>query len=294
MSSGSSYELSRITNWIVAANNPSAQRNGRPRMNRPGSEYHGLVSPPGHSLYSELTQPEAVSGESVWDQSELRRRRAEREARRQERRERMRGMQQPARLHRPTSVQRPAPLEEPIAPKLKSGTETRHPPRNDLDDRRAKKKRREHAEATKLQFFLNRQDDVEAAPTIGHRLAEQLKAVGVHTVADLLAATPAALADKLQLPKVSGDTVIAWQRQATLVCRVPQLRGHDAQLLVAAGTTDAAQLAAANPHQLFDAIRAVSKTSEGKRYLRNAPAPDLDEVKQWVACAQSSRPIAAA
>ncbi len=73
------------------------------------------------------------------------------------------------------------------------------------------------AAATKLRFYLQRTDDVEAAPSIGPRMAERLHKIGVKTVSDLLGRSPEAIATALQHSKISAEIVKQWQQQATLV-----------------------------------------------------------------------------
>ncbi len=145
------------------------------------------------------------------------------------------------------------------------------------------------AATTELRFFLNRQAPIVDAPTIGPRLAEKLEAIGIRTVGDLLDGDCDTIADALRIPKVTSQTVRTWQLQSAFVCRVPGLRGHDAQLLVAAGVESPEQLATCQPSRLLDQVLAVSRTAEGKRYLRGSPAPDLNEVTEWVQWAHSSR-----
>jgi hypothetical protein len=85
-----------------------------------------------------------------------------------------------------------------------------------------------------------------------------------------------------------------WQQQSQLVCRVPDLRGHDAQMLVAAGITSPERLAKSVPAKLYEEIRVLAESGQGKRMLRGASAPDLDEVRLWVESAGLCRPLAAA
>ena len=82
-----------------------------------------------------------------------------------------------------------------------------------------------------------------------------------------------------------------WQRQTQLVCRIPNLRGHDAQILVACGVRAPDQLAEADPAELLSRVQRLVRTPEGKRILRNSPAPDLEEVTAWVRWAQKARQL---
>ncbi len=110
-----------------------------------------------------------------------------------------------------------------------------------------------------LRFYLQRNSPVADAPSIGDRLAERLNAVEIYTVDDLLNADPASLAADLDHRQIDADTVAQWQQQATLVCRVPMLRGHDAQLLVAAEITTPEELASCDPGELFGIIDPIAQ-----------------------------------
>lgn len=130
--------------------------------------------------------------------------------------------------------------------------------------------------------FLTRNDDVVAAPAIGPKTADRLKAAGVSTVADLIAADPETLAGKLADRAFTAATVTDWQDQARLVMSVPGLRGGHAQLLVGAGLRTAQAIADAAPDQLCAAVLAYATTTAGQRILRDSPPPDIERIKGWV------------
>jgi len=69
-------------------------------------------------------------------------------------------------------------------------------------------------------------------------------------VAEFLCADVRQLADRIGLRRLTADTLRQWQQQTTLACRIPELRGHDAQVLVACGVTDAEQSAQADADTL--------------------------------------------
>jgi len=145
-----------------------------------------------------------------------------------------------------------------------------------------------------LKFYLQRSSDVEAGPSIGPRMAERLYAIGVRTVEALTTRSAESIAGALKLSRVDAGIVRQWQQQATLVCCVPMLRGHDAQLLVAAGITDAQRLAACEPSSLLRKIDVVVNGREGKTILRGGKTPDLAEMNQWISNAAHQRPLVAA
>ncbi len=247
LNSGSSYELSRITNWIVSANRSLGRPNVRVRtVERESAPFADLQYPAGHSLYRDLTGGEAAYSPTDEEREELRRRRREREAAREvadkqaERDElrRRRARAEADAAERKSKKDRAATRARPQdRPQRTQARPVLHTPA---------------AATTELRFFLNRQAPIVDAPTIGPRLAEKLEAIGIRTVGDLLDGDCDTIADALRIPKVTSQAVRTWQLQSAFVCRVPGLRGHDAQLLVAAGVESPEQLATCQPSRLLD------------------------------------------
>jgi nucleotidyltransferase/DNA polymerase involved in DNA repair len=146
----------------------------------------------------------------------------------------------------------------------------------------------------KWRFYLDPTADVVDAPSIGPRTAERLIKVGVGTVHDLLQADAGQLADKLQNRRINAETIRQWQHQTILACRIPQLRGHDAQILVALEITTPEALAQADADELWSKVAPFVKSKEGKRIIRNGKEPDLDEVQDWIRWARAARTLIAA
>lgn len=143
-------------------------------------------------------------------------------------------------------------------------------------------------------FHLHLDSKLQDAPSIGAKSAKQFEAIGIRVVNDLLACDPHAAATNLGVRRIDATAVRAMQAQARLMCRVPRLRGHDAQVLVACDVTDAEALAAASPEELFARLEPYLATSAAQRLLRSSPRPDLDEVRQWIEWAKSSRSLESA
>jgi predicted flap endonuclease-1-like 5' DNA nuclease len=172
--------------------------------------------------------------------------------------------------------------------------------RRDTDDTE-RRPRRDRAERSKgesrksdeksVRFYLDTTNDIESAPSIGPTRAEQLKSLGVETVAQLLAADPADLAERLDDSRVDAATVVAWQHQSGLMCRIPGLRGHDAQVLVGSGFTSAEEIAGMKPADLLQFVDPFCDTIEGQRALRGSVRPDLAEVTQWIQGARQRRAV---
>ena len=143
-------------------------------------------------------------------------------------------------------------------------------------------------------FYLETSSDVERAPSIGPKTARRLARIGIHTVINLLSTRPAEVARRMSVRHVTPQVVQDWQDQATLVCRVPWLQGHDAELLVAGGWRTAEALAAASPQDVLDEMFRVMETAEGRRILRGGKRPDLANVTVWVRLAHEPRSLKAA
>ncbi|HMO87091.1 MAG TPA: DUF4332 domain-containing protein, partial [Lacipirellulaceae bacterium] len=169
----------------------------------------------------------------------------------------------------------------------------------------ASSKRRRNASALKprlalgthhrsLRFFLDRSRPVAEAPSIGPVAAEKLAAVGVRTVADLLNAHPRSTAEELDDRNISAATLTRWQHQARLACRIPELRGYGAQLLVACGFVEPEQIAATAGAELLSKIRSVCRTPLGRRCLRGGEIPTAERVAAWIRHAGQTRPLEAA
>lgn len=147
---------------------------------------------------------------------------------------------------------------------------------------------------TDLRFYLELSDPVVDAPSIGPKTAEKLHAVGILTVADLLQTEAADISASLDEKRFTAELIRQWQLQAELVCTVPNLRGHDAQILVGSGVEDAVTLSSLEPSSLLPRVTKFVESKAGQRAIRNAKKPDLAEVTAWIAWSESARELQAA
>jgi Domain of unknown function (DUF4332) len=143
-------------------------------------------------------------------------------------------------------------------------------------------------------FYLEPLSNVVHSPSIGPKTAQRLANADIHTVADLLAADPVATARELAAKSVTPEVIQSWQRQARLVCLVPQLRQHDAQILVGCGFTRAEQIAEMRPEDLLTRVTAFCATAAGQRILGENARPDLALVTKWIGRAGQRRKLDAA
>ena len=140
-------------------------------------------------------------------------------------------------------------------------------------------------------FHLDVDAPVEDAPSIGSKTAKRLEAIGIRTVGDLLDCSPTQTAKQLNSSFIKPDVIERWQRQAVLMCRVPNLRGHDAQMIIGCGVDDAELLARQSPQELLDDVERFLSTADGEKVLRGGTPPDLDEVNDWIRWSRQARPL---
>ena len=131
-------------------------------------------------------------------------------------------------------------------------------------------------------YHLTVDHPVEKAPSIGAKTAALLEEQGVHTVGHLLSIDPDKLATLLGDSHIDSYTILTWQMQADLCCDVPNLRGHDAQILTACGITHRGELATSDAATLLKKVEAFVVTPAGERILRGSERPDLAEVHDWI------------
>ena len=136
--------------------------------------------------------------------------------------------------------------------------------------------------------YLTETDDLEAAPSIGPKMAARFADLGLATVRDFLDNDPLELAEILNDDRIDGETLTDWQDQARLVIEIPGLRGTHAQLLVGAGYRSAAAIAGCRADELAADVLKFAATSDGKRVLREGNAPDLEKIRDWLAAANEA------
>ncbi len=139
-------------------------------------------------------------------------------------------------------------------------------------------------------FYLELSSPVVDAPSIGPKTADRLATIGVKTVGDLLRVDAQQAAAKLGNPAAQA-VIREWQAQATLVCRVPNLRGHDAQFLIACQVLTPEQLRGCDPRELLQKVQTFINTTVGQRLLRGGTPPDLAEVTEWIVAARDARAL---
>lgn len=133
---------------------------------------------------------------------------------------------------------------------------------------------------------LSHASPVEQAPSIGPKTASRLTAIGIHTVEDLLSASPEDAANRLKFKHINARLIRDWQAQAALACSIPKLNSIASQLLVAVGVRDIDDLADADPEMLLNMMDEFRDTPDGQRIMRDGNPPEEDQIRAWVEAAQ--------
>ncbi|PQO26761.1 hypothetical protein C5Y96_19965 [Blastopirellula marina] len=175
-----------------------------------------------------------------------------------------------------------------IAPKARPQSEVKQPLAETPPRERAIEEKKP-IEDKPLKFYLNWEDPVVDAPSIGNKTAKRLNGVGIKTVAQLVSADAKTVAPKLKAKHITPKLFAEWQAQAVLAYRIPMLRGHDAQLLTACGLETPEDVAKASAKDLLAEVTEFAETSDGQRIIRSGTPPDLAEVTNWIAWARQAR-----
>lgn len=331
--SGNSYELSRITSWIASAKNGDRGRSyvatvNRPQRPTPTSDNYYEESPVIHYPHARDSRPsydydaehaavyertdtyarpareslnDAPDYDDGYDYPRSRRPASNRETaypmvnREYEPRESRESFERTSREPREREARETRNLDR--SSRSSAEREPRKARQAIVETTRAStgaKNGRQGSNVADVRYYLDLASPVVDAPSIGPRVAEKLEAIGIETVEQFLTASAEMVASRLDTKRIDAATIRDWQDQARLVCRIPNLRGHDAQLLVACKVTSAEELARMNASSLLAQVTAVAKSPEGQRMLRGSQAPDQAEVTDWINWASNSRSLNAA
>lgn len=270
--SGNSFEQNRINDWIAAA------RRGQTRFQQQDREHDYDAND------REYVRAEATSRRS----GAFPTRNRDLADSHRDQRDRREGDRHEGRARRDGSREREFPT---LADSPRNGVAAKSASRQ---NGQAAPRTAAAANVVAAKFYLDVSSPIVDAPAIGDRMGERLNACGIHTVLQLLNANPETLAAKVANRRVYAETIKAWQDQARLVCRIPNLRGHDAQMLVACGITSPEALRGMSADAVLNKVASFAKSNEGQRILRGSKEPDLAEVKDWINWAAQSRNLNAA
>ena len=129
---------------------------------------------------------------------------------------------------------------------------------------------------------LKSQDSPEEVRGIGPRLGEELRALGITNVGELIMADPTLIDEKT---RVSRDMAERLQATAQLLM-VPSIDETDVELLIEAGITSRKELADQDLVQLSRRICEIAKTyiKEGK--IPKEENPTIEEISSWIRMAR--------
>jgi hypothetical protein len=146
-------------------------------------------------------------------------------------------------------------------------------------------------------YTLKGTSPIVEAPSIGPKMARRFQGMGVRTVSDLLALSPATAAVLLDVRNVSAPDIADWQVQAMLACTVPDLIHREAQAVVACGVRTVEELAQSDAKELADAMREWAKGPDGAPFWGRGSPPSVADAESLIERAQavvSKRPKSAA
>jgi hypothetical protein len=138
-------------------------------------------------------------------------------------------------------------------------------------------------------FRLHPDSPILDAPSIGLKTARLLRRAGISTVAELLACDAVRTAVRLRHRRLTAEVIQTWQRQAVLMCTVPDLRCADAVVLVACGIASPLDLRRISPSALASMLLPLISTVEGQRMLRGAKPPTMDDIARWTETVEETR-----
>lgn len=131
------------------------------------------------------------------------------------------------------------------------------------------------------------------APSIGPKTAARFERIGITNISQFLGSSPEQMVAQLRVRWIGVEQIADWQAQTRLMMSLPMLRVRDAQLLVGAGVRAIYTLGNLRPDQLHGKVLRYASTPAGKRSLRGATSPSVDEVASWIQDAKSASAAAA-
>jgi predicted flap endonuclease-1-like 5' DNA nuclease/energy-coupling factor transporter ATP-binding protein EcfA2 len=314
--SGNSYELSRITSWIASAKSGDSRERTQTRdvfrddlRDQSPVRYEPYRELPnnGTSLDSDPYEPDAYDRPTRdWrernddDRGDRKRTareydpRVDRSRRASRRLDRTEAEKTYPIVSREPASSRDSRDREPLVPRPETTVDRNPKVTNKDKSNSVRAVKGSNGAASHWRFHLDLSSPVVDAPSIGPKVASKLEEIGIRTIEQLLNVSAESIAHRLNARRVDATVVKSWQEQSKLVCRIPNLRGHDAQLLVAARLNSPEELARMNASSVLSAVQAVARSTEGHRILRGSQEPDLAEVNDWIHWASNSRALNAA
>ena len=135
-------------------------------------------------------------------------------------------------------------------------------------------------------FTLSKFSSWDEFPILGRETEALFEIVGIRSVGDLLAAAPEKVAQQICQPDITQNTVRLWQVHIGLMCNIPNVTIHDAQLLAAVGVKTPSDLCNANLGHLLQSIETFLSSSRGQRFALTrerirCPKVDRLQLNNW-------------
>ena len=130
---------------------------------------------------------------------------------------------------------------------------------------------------------LNSQDNPEEIKGIGPRLGEELRALGITNVGEIITADPVIMDEKT---RVSRDMAERLQATAQLLL-IPGVDENDAEILVDAGISSRRELADQDLVPLSRKIGEIAKTYVEEGKMSEDEKPTIEEISSWIRMAKS-------
>ncbi len=295
--SGNSYELTRITSWIASAKSGEMKdrSNTRRSSNWQYSEEPMYITPRARVDYDGVGDDyDDQSQNGAGDRTQYRTAGHPSERRYQESSEYQRSI--PISRHAESTSRSESSRAQANGRTAKPRREGRDAPNKQRTtaSRSTGNGRNSAASNSGWRFYLDLNSAVVDAPSIGPKVAAKMEAIGIRSIEQLINASAESIANRLDMRRIDSEVIRSWQEQAILVCRIPNLRGHDAQLLVAADINSPEALAQMDASSVLSSVQSIARSQEGQRILRGSQEPDLAEVKDWIHWAANSRSLNAA
>ncbi|MGE0828613.1 MAG: DUF4332 domain-containing protein [Hyphomonadaceae bacterium] len=150
------------------------------------------------------------------------------------------------------------------------------------------KKSKKGAAEGETHYLLRGESPIVDAPSIGPKTAKRLNAIGLRTVSDLLAISPATAAVLIDAKHINAADIADWQAEAMLACTLPNLKSREAQALVACDMASAEILAKADAKKLGAALRAWCTGPSAQRIWGSAEAPSDAEAASFIERAKAA------
>jgi energy-coupling factor transporter ATP-binding protein EcfA2 len=138
------------------------------------------------------------------------------------------------------------------------------------------------AAVSKPQFYLTKESLLAEFPILGSGTTALFDKIGIHNVAQLIAADATTVAKQLNRKQITADIVGLWQVHMHLMTSVPGITLNDAQVLSACGIRSFADLRRTIPIELEATIRDFLRNERGQRFAGLVNRYNASQIREWV------------